>query len=137
MCELGSWHIRKDQHLHPFVGDWLIRVIFLFALAPSLLSGCNRRQNQLSEIEPGLSKGEVTRILGDPSEVNEFVMPDGPFFGPQEGLTGLGPPGQLVEEWVYYTDGEVRYVWFLGEPDQEREAWHVVLTSVYPKDAVY
>jgi hypothetical protein len=137
MCELGSWHIRKNQHLHPFVGDWLIRIIFLFAIAACMLSACNTRVNNQGEIEPGLSKGEVTRILGDPSEVNEFVMPDGPFFGPQEGLTGLVPAGGLVEEWVYYIDGEVRHVWFWGGPDQEREAWHVVLTSVYPKDAVY
>lgn len=123
--------------LHRFINGWLIRIIVLFTLSTSILSACNGGNKDQTEIEPGLSKGEVTRILGDPSEVNEFVMPDGPFFGPQEGLTGLVPAGGLVEEWVYYIDGEVRYVWFWGGPDQEREAWHVVLTSVYPKDAVY
>lgn len=115
---------------------WLLRVIYLSVLTISLLPGCNRRVNNQDEIEPGLSKGDVARILGDPSEVNEFVMPDGPFFGPQEGLTGLVPVGQTVEEWVYFVDGDARYIWFWGEGDQE-EAWRVVLTLVYPKDAVY
>lgn len=116
---------------------WLIRVILLSALATSMLFACSGRKNDQREIEPGFSKEEVTRILGDPDQMNEFIMPDGPFFGPQEGLTGLVPAGHQVEEWVYFVDGDARYVWFWGEPDQERDAWRVVLTSIYPKDTVY
>jgi hypothetical protein len=124
-------------NLFRFANSWLIRVFFLSALAASLLSGCSGRVNDKREIEAGFSREEVTRILGDPDQVNEFIMPDGPFFGPQEGLTGLVPAGQLVEEWVYFVEGDARYVWFWEEPDQERDDWRVVLTSVYPKDAVY
>jgi hypothetical protein len=116
---------------------WLIRLIFLFTFATSMLFACSGSKNDQREIEAGFSKEEVTRILGDPDQLNEFAMPDGPFFGPQEGLTGLVPAGGLVEEWIYFMDNDARYVWFWGEPDQEREAWRVVLTSVYPKDAVY
>jgi hypothetical protein len=127
----------STMNIHQIVSGWLIRVIVLFTLTASMLSGCSRRVNDEGEIEAGLSKEAVIQILGDPDQVNEFILPDGPFFGPQEGLTGLVPPGQLVEEWVYHTNGEVRYVWFWGDSGQEREAWRVVLTSVYPKDVVY
>lgn len=137
MSVLGSWHIKKQHHQHPFAGGWLQRMIILSTLTASMLSGCSGRVINQTEIKAGLSRTEVTRILGDPDQVNEFILPDGPFFGPQEGLTGLVPPGQLVEEWVYHTNGEVRYVWFWGEDGQDSADWSVILTSVYPKDAVY
>jgi hypothetical protein len=127
----------STHFIYRIADGWLIRVIFIFTFAATILSGCNGSKKDQTEIEPGLSREEVTRILGDPNELNEFVLPNSPFFGPQEGLTGIVPPGQLVEEWVFHTDGEIRYVWFWGKQSQDRGEWSVILTSVYPKDAVF
>jgi hypothetical protein len=66
-----------------------------------------------------------------------IILPDHPFFGPQEGLANLVPPGTEFEEWVYEIGDEVLYVWFFGEADEPREDWLVLATARYPKDAVF
>ena len=89
------------------------------------------------EVGEGLTRQEVLDVLGDPDEVQEFRVPDQPFFGPQEILTSLVPASSTVEEWVYWLDGELTYVWFSGEEDQGRDRWTVVATATYPEDAVF
>ena len=90
-----------------------------------------------SEIENGLSKDEVIASLGEPDQTREFILPDVPFFGPQESLVNLVAPGTVIEEWVYEIGDEVLYVWFSGEVDQLREDWLVLATARHPKDAVF
>ena len=51
---------------------WQLRIFFVLSLAAGILSACSGSNAEQAEIEPGLSKEEVTRILGDPTEVNEF-----------------------------------------------------------------
>ena len=114
-----------------FLAHWL-------AIATMLIAGCARSQSPPVELEVGFTHQEVRDTLGEPDETQEFVMPDGPFFGPQEALSGLVPAGSLVEEWRYDLDDEkVRCVWFYGDSAAGREAGRMIATSIVPKDAVY
>jgi hypothetical protein len=75
--------------------------------------------------------------LGEPDQTQDFKIPDGPFFGPQEGLADLVPSGTVIEEWIYEFGDEVLHVWFAGPVDEPREDWVVLDTANHPKDAVY
>ena len=90
-----------------------------------------------AEIGVGSSKDEVIASLGEPDRTQDFILPDEPFFGPQESLVNLVPAGTPIEEWVYEIGDEVLYVWFAGEARESREGWLVVATASYPKDAVF
>ena len=99
--------------------------------------GCSSVPEASREVQPGQTREEVTAILGNPDEILEFTLPSEPFFGPQEGLTSLLPPGAQVEEWQYLIDEEVVYVWFAGDEAEPRVQWKVIETAIYPQDAVY
>jgi hypothetical protein len=101
------------------------------------LAGCQSVDSPAAEVREGSTRDEVRTALGEPAEVNEFVLPSEPFFGPQEGLSGIVPAGSGVEEWVYRQDGEVLYVWFSGQPGEDQAGWTVIMTATYPKDAVF
>jgi hypothetical protein len=107
-------------------------ILILFVIV-----GCSPPALSSPEIEAGSSKGEVIALLGDPDQTQEFVLPDEPFFGPQESLVNLVPAGTVIEEWVYELGEDVLYIWFTGEGDNSGEDWLVLDTAKYPKDAVY
>ena len=109
-----------------------IGVLFLMVF----LLGCSPASTPPSEITPGSSKEDVTAVYGEPDRTQEFTIPDEPFFGPQEGLIDLVPPGTVVEEWVYEIGEEELYIWFTGD-DDARENWLVLDLGRYPKGAVY
>jgi hypothetical protein len=110
---------------------------FLLTSLVAVTAGCAAEREATRQIQAGQTKEEVTASAGDPDEVKEFILPNEPFFGPQEGLAGLLPAGTLVEEWLYHSQGEVTYVWFVGEETEPREEWKVIDTAIYPDDAVY
>jgi hypothetical protein len=78
----------------------------------------------------------VVDLLGEPDEINISSLPEGGFFGPQEGLLGLLPAGGSYEEWVYDLGDDTFYVWFAGEGTNPKD-WLVILTGEYPEDAVW
>lgn len=102
-----------------------------------LLVGCAPAPLPPVEIGEGASKEDVIASLGEPLRTQEFILPAEPFFGPQEGLAALLPPGTVVEEWVYERGEEDLYIWFAGEEGQAQEDWRVVAKGSYPRDAVY
>jgi hypothetical protein len=112
-----------------------VRAVILIIAA--LLVGCSPISSVPSEIGKGSSKGDVIASLGEADQTQDFILPDEPFFGPQESLANLVPAGTVIEEWVYEVEDEVLYVWFTGEDDDLREDWLVLVTARYPKDAVY
>ena len=112
----------------------IFRIGVLFLMV-SLL-GCSPASKPPSEIIPGSSKKDVTAIYGEPDRTQEFTIPGEPFFGPQEDLIDLVPPGTMVEEWVYEIGEEELYIWFTGD-DEAREKWLVLDLGRYPKGAVY
>jgi hypothetical protein len=109
----------------------------LMSILAVVLVACSVTSSPPSEVGKGSSKGEVIASLGEPDQTQEFVLPDEPFFGPQESLVNLVPPGTAIEEWVYELGDEVLYVWFTGQVDEPLENWVVLDTARYPKDAVY
>jgi len=109
----------------------------LLALSALLVAGCQGNQNALVEPEVGLTRQEVKDALGEPDATQEFVMPDGSFFGPQEKLDGLVPAGSTVEEWRYELGDDVMYVWFYGDSGAGSDGSKVIATAIVPKDAVY
>lgn len=107
----------------------LLLITFLF--------GCYPTSTPPAELTQGSSKSDVISLYGEPDRTQEFIIPDEPFFGPQENLVNLVPPGTLIEEWVYESDDEELYIWFTGSSDEARENWHVLELGGYPKGAVY
>ncbi len=105
----------------------LLALIALFTAIETV--GCFGSASQSGQIQKGDSRVEVRTKLGEPDERQEFVMPDAPFFGPQEGLSSLLRPGTVVEEWLYGRDGEVLYVWFAEESGQPVENWLIDMFS--------
>ena len=106
-------------------------------LCSVFLFGCSWVSTPAPDISKGSSKDEVVASLGEPDEIQDFILPDQPFFGPQESLANLVPAGSTIEEWVYVIGDEVIYVWFTGEIGDDRETWLVIEIGRYPKDAVY
>ena len=102
-----------------------------------ILAYCARSTPFPSELREGLSQQEVLQILGEPDLQNEFVLPEPPFFGPQESLVNLIPAGSVVLEWQYQSEGENRFVWFWGEDETLQDTWRVVMTLTFPQDAIY
>ncbi len=102
-----------------------------------IIAGCSPAPLPPPEIEAGSTKGEVLALLGDPDQSQEFIIPDQPFFGPQESLVNLAPAGTVIEEWVYELGEDFLYIWFTGEGDDSGEDWLVLDTAKHPKDAVY
>jgi hypothetical protein len=112
-------------------------LIYLLVISTLLMAGCSRDQNPQVELKAGFTHQEVRRALGEPDEIQEFVMPNGAFFGPQEALSGLVLAGRPVEEWRYKLKDEVMYVWFYGDSTQGKDAWRLIATTIVPKDAIY
>lgn len=112
--------------------------IFAITILLMFLSvGCSSATTLPAEITQGSSKNEVIAVHGNPDRTQEFIIPDEPFFGPQESLIELVPPGTMIEEWVYEIEEEELYIWFTGENYEARENWLVLDLGRYPKDAVY
>ena len=98
---------------------------------------CRQDLEDASAIQIGSLRGEVRAQVGQPQRTQEFRLPEAPFFGPQEGLAGLIPPGTLVEEWVYTLDNDELYVWFAAEEGDAVGEWRVIETGRYPMGAVF
>jgi len=112
----------------------------LFACVFLLLTfivGCSPTATSPAAIKQGSSKEDVIKLYGKPDRTQEFIIPDEPFFGPQENLIHLVPPGSAIEEWVYEAEDEELYIWFTGDSEEGRESWLVLDLGKYPKDAVY
>jgi len=102
-----------------------------------ILVACSPISTPPVEVTRGSLKEEVIALYGEPDRAQEFIIPDEPFFGPQESLIDLVPPGTLIEEWVYVIGDEELYIWFTGENDEARENWLVLDLGRYPTGAVY
>jgi hypothetical protein len=90
-----------------------------------------------SQVEPGATRAEVEALLGAPDERQEMLLPEGPFWGPQEALSAILEPGAPFEEWVYHRDEYDYYVWFAAPADEPGEDWQVIQTASYPAGAVF
>ena len=110
--------------------------LFIFWLAV-LLGACQTGPGDSVLISIGSSQAEVKAQLGEPERVQEFELPDPPFFGPQEILTDLIPAGTKVEEWVYLEDEEELYIWFVGAEGEKKDHWKVIETGRFPAGAIY
>jgi hypothetical protein len=122
------WRMSRYQRYSP------VLLIFLVLLA---IANCSSATSSPDDVEIGFSRDEVIEVMGEPAMTQDFVLPDQPFFGPQESLANLLPPGTLVEEWIYELDEEVMYVWFASESNLPRAEWLVFETGVYPAGVVF
>jgi len=89
------------------------------------------------QISPGMTRAEVRNRLGDPVSIQEDSLPDGPFWGPQEGIDiSTLDDRRLYEEWQYEHKNRIYLIWF-GDPAREKSAWRVIGKTSYPKEAVF
>jgi hypothetical protein len=103
----------------------------------TIFVSCSPISTPQEEIVPGSSRNDVIALYGEPDQTQEFILPDAPFFGPQERLINLVPSGTLIEEWVYEIEDEELFIWFTGEGDEPGDDWLVLDLGRYPKGAVY
>ena len=111
-------------------------LLYVILLISILLCACSNREANLAQVRPGLSKPEERDLLGEPDTARVATLPEGYFFGPQEGLLDLLPAGGSYEEWIYQVGEDDLYVWFAGEQNS-MENWLVILTARFPRDAVF
>ncbi len=109
-----------------------------------LVAGCSPRPTAPATFEagfqtvvPGMTKAEVRTLLGAPAQQKLGVLPEGPFFGPQEGID----PAWLntereYDEWQYQHGDTIYLIWF-ADPKLAQESWPVIGTASYPKGAVF
>lgn len=115
-----------------------VRRAMLLALAASVLLAACVREAAVPRVEPGQSRAGVEAILGPPDNVSDFMLPDEPFYGPQEGLASVVDPGTVTEQWRYETSESVVYIWFAGTgAEAPRESWTVVDMATYPAGVVF
>jgi len=114
------------------------RCLLLLSLGFSFVgSACQARQMQQGSADPGSTPAQVRAILGEPTRTQEFLLPEVPFFGPQESLTDLIPAGTPVEEWVYVQGDEELYVWFDCTREPAGGECSLIESGRYPVGAVY
>jgi len=94
-----------------------IRVCVLL-LFSALIVGCSPAATSPAQVKPGSSKEDVIALYGEPDRTQEFIIPDEPFFGPQESLIDLVPPRTTIEEWVYDIGEEGALKCYRKEPHQ-------------------
>lgn len=121
----------------PGVADATRRWMVVVLMGAFLLASCGGPEPPLPESLVGLSRDEIRRLLGEPDANRDLTLTGDPFFGPQERLAGLVPPGSTVEEWQYEWGQERLYVWFYGGEASSRTDWTVILSAKVPRDAVY
>jgi hypothetical protein len=84
-----------------------------------------------------MTKAEVRTLLGVPAQQKLDILPEGPFFGPQEGID----PASLSADRQYaqwqYDDGSTIYLIWFGDPELPQGSWPVIGTTSYPKGAVF
>ena len=120
-----KWHLWKE-----------LRLVALFLIALTLVA-CSPDSTPLPDIIAGASKDDVIAAHGTPHQVRDFILPDEPFFGPQESLINLVPSGSLIEEWLYEIEDDHLYIWFSGEQNGLRKDWLVLAKVRVPHDAIY
>ena len=114
----------------------IIMPVFVVSLSLACASTRTLEQN-FSSIQTGMSRQNIKSIMGKPERADAGVVPQSPFFGPQEALLSVLKPGASFEEWQY-TDAENIYlIWFGSINDEPQDKWGVVTKFGYPKGAVF
>jgi len=102
------------------------------------LIGCNPSFDQrYAKVQHGLSRDQVTKLLGDPYLKKEGSVPDRPYWGPQEGLLSIIGPNASYEEWQYQVKDHNYFIWFSSTDGKPKELWIVIKNANYPKGAVF
>jgi hypothetical protein len=109
----------------------------VWVLVLVILDACRVQPPQAATVSPGATPAQVRTLLGEPTRLQNFLLPEAPFFGPQESLTNLIPAGTPVEEWVYVQGNEELYVWFVCTQGSSEGECTVIESARYPVGAVY
>ncbi len=104
-------------------------------LLVTFCSSCQSSKTRPIVVEAGMTHNEVTDRFGEPNRRIEFLMPDGPFLGPSEDLSGLVIPGTPVEEWVFVVGNTETFVWFV-KADSTSES-RSIDSATYPEGATF
>ena len=81
---------------------------------------------RFERIEDGMSREQVRERMAVPETRRDATLPEGPFWGPQEGLEKVIPPQTSFEEWVYTNATHVFLVWFWSTNEGPRDTWTVI-----------
>jgi hypothetical protein len=89
------------------------------------------------QIFSGMTRTEIRNRLGDPAAIRTNRLPEGPFWGPQEGIDIKTLDSlRRYEEWQYEHKDTIYLIWF-GDPVKGESAWRTIGKTSYPKGAVF
>lgn len=117
-----------------------MKALFILIVLMSLVSACASSETPVksfSEVKSGMSKTQVRNIMGNPELFTVTVLPQQPFFGPQESLVKFLKPGASFEEWQYTDEETIYLIWFSSTKKEPQENWTVVTKFSYSKGAVF
>jgi hypothetical protein len=88
-------------------------------------------------IEIGMGRQDVKNILGEAKSKKLNVLPNQPFWGPQEAIdTSLINNKREYEEWIYGNDKNIYYIWF-GDKQLKKDKWKVICSFMHEKGVVF
>ena len=110
-----------------------------FLLLCILFSGCAQGtfHERFGRVKETMGREEVVRLLGEPDKKTDAVIPNGPFWGPQEYLTSILHANAPYEEWQYQRKKEIFLIWFGSVEPKPKRAWKVIGKNTYPEGTVF
>ncbi len=79
----------------------------------------------------------ILALLGEPEVQERSQVPNGPYWGPTEGLLSILGHGAPYEQWKWFDESNTYYVWFSSKSQRPPEQWLVVAKGHHPTGAVF
>ena len=96
--------------------SFLVFLIILIVSA-AMITAC-RIISYTSRIEVGTSQSRVTKLLGDPDEINLIEKQTEIIWGPEESWWETLDKGDQIEIWIYHYPEGTYQIYFLNGSDQ-------------------
>jgi len=94
-------------------------------------------EGKVNQVMTGMSREQVTTLLGKPSKKQVAILPKPPFWGPQESLVNIISPGSEYEEWEYEVNNRTYLIFFGSVATRPETDWKVIDKTSFPKGAVF
>jgi hypothetical protein len=94
-------------------------------------------KRRFTRVKPGMNKQRVLNLLKEPHDIVIAVLPEPPFWGPQESLVNIINPGTQYEQWRYVV-ARTDFLIFFGSADKiPRKEWKVLDKTYYSNNEVF
>ena len=129
--------VRNNRQTVPV--DCRSTLVYSLFLSTAVLVGCGEKlfQARFAQVKLGMSRAEVTALLGKPATKQVAVIPASPMFGPVEQLTSALKAGSQYEEWMYANKKNTYYIWFGSAEQEPASDWRVIGNASFPTGVAF